>query len=195
MSKQELADRYGAMDEDALLSVAKSYDSLTDEAQEAIREEFQKRNMEPPTIYDERMSFRQLATVARFTTLTEAMAARAALEAAGIPCFLQDENVVRIDWFYANFIGGLRLQVEPEDEADAREVLTAPMPEFIAQPGQPDFIQPVCPQCGSTDLEIWPTRAIQRLDGDVVDPSAETWRCKHCKCIWSDDQPDTLSAG
>jgi hypothetical protein len=51
------------------------------------------------------------------------------LESAGIPCYLRDENAVRMDWFYSNLLGGIRLQVREEDRAAAEALLHQPIPE------------------------------------------------------------------
>jgi hypothetical protein len=65
----------------------------------------------------------KLETVATFTDLTQAQAARSALEAAEIAVFLRDENTGSIDWGLMPALGGLRLEVESEDAGRAREVL------------------------------------------------------------------------
>lgn len=67
------------------------------------------------------LSFNQL--VATFTDLTQAQAARSALEAAEITAFLRDENTGSIDWGLMPALGGLRLEVESENAGRAREVL------------------------------------------------------------------------
>ena len=66
-------------------------------------------------------------TIARFEDHLEAEVARGVLEAAGIPCFLHGENANSL--IPAAF--GVRLQVAPGDEADARTVL-----ESDAAPGE-----------------------------------------------------------
>ena len=62
-------------------------------------------------------------TVERFRDLSAAIVARSALEATEIPCFLRDENTVRMDWQISNFIGGMRLQVREQDLKPASAVL------------------------------------------------------------------------
>ncbi len=62
-------------------------------------------------------------TVETFRDLFPGIIARSALEAADIPCFLRDENTVRMDWGISNVIGGMRLQVMQQDEETAREIL------------------------------------------------------------------------
>jgi hypothetical protein len=65
----------------------------------------------------------KLETVATFTDLTQAQAARSALEAAEVAVFLRDENTGSIDWGLMPALGGLRLEVESKDAERAREVL------------------------------------------------------------------------
>ena len=51
------------------------------------------------------------------------MLAKGSLESAGIECFLADENLVRLDWFISNFIGGIKLNVRVADVENARKIL------------------------------------------------------------------------
>ena len=44
-----------------------------------------------------------------------AQVAVVALEQAGIQCFLQNETIVAMDWFMANAVGGIRIQVASHD--------------------------------------------------------------------------------
>jgi hypothetical protein len=43
------------------------------------------------------------------------MAAMSALEASGLDCKLADDNMVRIDWFISNLLGGLKLFVRERE--------------------------------------------------------------------------------
>ena len=52
-----------------------------------------------------------------------ALAAKSALDGAGIPSFLGDENTIRIDWLLSNALGGIKLWIKREDLAAAEEVL------------------------------------------------------------------------
>ena len=45
------------------------------------------------------------------------------LESAGVNAFVQDENMIQMDWLYSNAIGGVRVQVADEDVAAVREFL------------------------------------------------------------------------
>lgn len=66
-----------------------------------------------------------MTTLATFNKPEEAHLLRMRLEAGGIPAFIQDENLVQIDWLLANAVGGARVQVADEDVAAAREFLAA----------------------------------------------------------------------
>jgi len=70
----------------------------------------------------------RVVTVKIFDSLTEAIAARAMLEAADIDCFLADEHTYRIAGpFHAVFgVNGVRLQVRAEDLERAAGMLANP---------------------------------------------------------------------
>jgi hypothetical protein len=53
----------------------------------------------------------------------------AVLDSAGIESFLGDENMVRLDWFYSNLVGGIKLMVRKEDAETARALLEKNTPE------------------------------------------------------------------
>ena len=63
-----------------------------------------------------------------YRDLTEAMVDRTALESAGIQCFLYDDNLIRLDWFVSNAIGGAKLVVSANDAADATKILAEKRP-------------------------------------------------------------------
>lgn len=128
---QDFARRYAAMSEPELMELARGYDSLVEPAQTALRAEFAKRNLEPPLIEEPaEVTSRNLVTVASYRDLPNADLARAALQSAGIAAWIQDDNLVRMDWFYSNAIGGIRLQVEAADAEAAREILEQPGSEM-----------------------------------------------------------------
>jgi hypothetical protein len=61
--------------------------------------------------------------VKRFRDLPEAVVAKSILDSAEIDSFLADENIVRLDWFYSNLVGGAKLMVRPEDLEEATRLL------------------------------------------------------------------------
>ena len=64
-----------------------------------------------------------MTTVARFAKPEDAHLIRMRLGEAGIDAFVLDENLIQIDPFYSNALGGVRVQVADEDAAAAREFL------------------------------------------------------------------------
>jgi hypothetical protein len=71
----------------------------------------------------------RLITVAIFHNQMDFLLARTRLESAGIECFAQDENMLRIAAWHSHVFGGIKLQVDEHDAADARAILqhTAPV--------------------------------------------------------------------
>lgn len=65
----------------------------------------------------------ELETIAAFHDLTQAQAARAALEGEGVSAQLLDEATGSIDWGLMPAMGGLRLQVPKEQAPRARKIL------------------------------------------------------------------------
>jgi len=61
--------------------------------------------------------------IARYGGVPEAVLAKSMLDSAGIESFLGDENLVRLDWFYSNLVGGIKLMVREEDAETARTLL------------------------------------------------------------------------
>jgi hypothetical protein len=67
-----------------------------------------------------------LVTVATFSQLEEAQIARARLESEEIESFLSGEAMAQTLWHLTNAIGGVKLQVAPEDAGRARTILDHP---------------------------------------------------------------------
>jgi hypothetical protein len=64
-----------------------------------------------------------LVTVATFSDVSQAELARERLELEGVRAFVLDEQAGGVMPFLTNSMGGIRVQVAPEDAARAREVL------------------------------------------------------------------------
>jgi predicted RNA-binding Zn-ribbon protein involved in translation (DUF1610 family) len=132
----------------------------------------------------------ELVTVSTYRDLPEALIAQGKLHALGIPCFLADENIVRMDWFWSNLIGGVKLQVAPEDHDAATEALDQEIPSsFTAEEVGEEYQQPACPKCGSLDI------GFETLDKGIaltalyavalpVPIPKNAWKCEHCGARW-----------
>ena len=127
-----LVQLYAQMSEGELQKLAEDAASLTDEARQALQSEILGRGLNI-ALHDFRpldeLDLRELVTIRKFRDLPDALLAKGNLESAGIECFLLDDNMVRLDWFISNLIGGIKLQVNQEDAKIASEVLDEPVPE------------------------------------------------------------------
>jgi hypothetical protein len=192
-SPEDLAAQYAQMSETELMGLARSYDGLLEAAQVALRAEFARRGLEPPLVEEpEEWEFRRLVTVQRYRDLAEAFLGRSLLESAGIPAWVADENLVRMDWFYSNLVGGMRLQVDERDEAAARKILEEKAPGTITYGEQEVYVQPICPKCGSTEVTLGGGTERGRsfvalyLLAIPVPPRKSVWHCEACGAQWVD---------
>jgi hypothetical protein len=128
--RRRLADLYASLEEGELQEIAGDADSLTAVAREALRAEMLSRGMEATparreakeTSTSKREAPRPVM-IGRYRDSPEALVAKSMLDSAGIESFLTDENLVRMDWFYSNLVGGIKLMVREEDAETARKVL------------------------------------------------------------------------
>ena len=133
--RARLAHVYSGMTPEELEKVAADGVDLTDVARETLKSEIARRALainvtEGPTGEDV-LEARDLVSIRRFRDLPEAQLAKGMLESAGIECFLTDDNMVRMDWFISNLLGGVKLAVNQEDAEAANAILDEPMPETL----------------------------------------------------------------
>jgi hypothetical protein len=193
--RQRLAQVYAAMSDAELLQVADDPDSLTDAALDAIEDEAERRglqiDLETPGDTVE-PAFSRLIVIRKFRDLPEAWLAKGALDAAGIESHLLDENLVRLDWFYSNAIGGVRLCVHEPDVARAFEVLNQPPESFALEedPGIADYQQPRCPKCGSRDVKVGGSNTaaayVTMWAGVPIPLRTLRWKCHACGERWEE---------
>ena len=197
--RRRLAANYASMTDEELQKLARNADSLTELAWDALEDEMDRRHLEysddPAPEPRQEMEIRELVTIRQFRDLPEALLAKGSLESAGIECFLADENLVRLDWFISNFIGGIKLKVRAPDAADAQKLLDEPILEGLYVQGIGLYEQPRCPKCQSLDVNF------QELDRPIAYLSAflrvpipvqrPAWHCHACDAEWEDDLPDS----
>ena len=202
--RRRLAANYAGMTDGELQRLAQTADSLTELAWDALEDEMDRRHLEysdddcsddsAPEPRQE-MEVRELVTIRQFRDLPEALLAKGSLESAGIECFLADENLVRLDWFISNFIGGIKLNVRAADAENAQKLLDEPILEGLYVQGIGLYEQPRCPQCQSLDVNF------QELDRPIAYMSAflrvpmpvqrPGWRCHACDAEWEDEGADS----
>jgi hypothetical protein len=132
----------------------------------------------------------EVITLWRYRDLPEALAAWAKLQSAGIECSLADKEIIRLDWFWSNAFGGVRLQLNSTDAEDALAVLADPIPEsFAAEDVGQEYRQPVCPNCGSLDvgfeaLHRGVALAALKFIALPVPIPIYRWKCVDCGRSW-----------
>ena len=67
--------------------------------------------------------FGAVQTIATFSKPEDAHLLRMRLDAGGIEAFVQDENMIQMDWLLSNAVGGVRVQVADEVANGARVYL------------------------------------------------------------------------
>jgi hypothetical protein len=199
------------MSDAELQQLARNPASLTETAWEVLEDEMDRRGLDTDEDTDEgshddpehdrdKIEIRELVTIRQFRDLPEALLAKGSLESSGIECFLADENLVRLDWFISNFIGGIKLRVKAQDAANARKILEEPILEGLYVQGVGLYEQPRCPKCRSLDVNF------QELDRPIAYLSAflrvpipvqrPAWRCHACDAEWEDNEnPDATGPG
>lgn len=131
-----------------------------------------------------------LITLWRYRDLPEALIAYSKLHAEGFDCFLADDNVVRLNWFWSNAIGGVRLQVRADDGESAIAVLAQEIPDsFSAEEVGEEYLQPACPKCGSRDVgfeTMYRGIALAALQFCAVPlpTPKDRWECEDCGHHW-----------
>jgi hypothetical protein len=170
-----IAAVYSAMSDEELGQIADSGDELSAFAQEALMAEAAKRGLKmaiAPPRGEDVFEFNETVTVRQFRDLPEALLAKGSLESAGIQAYLVDDNMIRMDWFISNLLGGIKLKVHPEDAEAASEILNQPIPEILDVEGVGDVEQPKCPRCQSLDVAYMEYK--------------QGWTCSACGNEWNE---------
>src|SRR5216684_1899333 len=180
LERKRLIDFYFQQMDGELEKVAAQAYDLTDLAREALRAEMARRSLgaafveqapvapvpsarpgdpppEPPRavpLPGGELEMQDMVTIRKFRDLPEALFAKGSLESAGIECAMLDDNMVRLDWFISNLLGGVKLQVRAEDASIAEEILSQPIPENFDVTGIGEYEQPRCPKCQSLDVNF-----------------------------------------
>jgi hypothetical protein len=138
---------------------------------------------------------RQFIELRQIRDLSEALLVKSILDSAGIDCFLGDENMVRMDWFWSNLLGGVKLWVRQEDAETAADMLDQNTLAGFDVEGVGEYKQPRCPNCQSFDISF------EGLNRRAAYTSAflgvpfpfkgHGWKCHSCGHEWPgpDDIP------
>ena len=136
--------------------------------------------------------------VRRYRDLPEAVIVKSILDAEGIDCVLSDENLVRMDWFWSNLLGGVKLWVRQQDLENAKELIDQNPPEHFDVEGVGAFSQPHCPQCQSIDISFRELNKrvafITAYVGLPIPLKRRGWKCHACGHFWQDPGGNEHSA-
>jgi hypothetical protein len=181
------------MSDEELAQIAASGDELSASAHEALQAEAAKRGLNlliAPPQGEDVFEFNKTVMLRQFRDLPEALLAKGSLESAGIQAYLVDDNMIRMDWFISNLLGGIKLKVHPKDAAAANEILNQPIPETLDFEGGGSFEQPKCPRCQSLDISFEelnkPVAYITAYAGVPIPAYKQGWTCHACGKEWED---------
>ena len=184
---------YSAMSDEELGQIAESGDELSVAAQEAFRAEVARRGLKmeiAPPRGEDVVEFNETVTLRQFRDLPEALLAKGSLESAGIEAYLVDDNMIRMDWFISNLLGGIKLKVRPEDAEAAGEILNQPIPEMLDVEGVGNFEQPKCPRCQSLDVTYEELNKefsyLTAYAGVPIPVYKKGWTCHACGNEWEE---------
>jgi hypothetical protein len=199
--RKRLAEFYGGRLDGELEQIAGEAWELTDAAKDALRAELERRGLSPKLTdvpsYDA-LELRRMVTVRQFRDLPEALLAKGSLDSAGIESHLVDDNTVRLDWFWSNLLGGVKLQVNAEDVGPANEILDQPIPAEFDASGSGPYQQPRCPRCQSLEVSYEdlrkPIAYVTASLGVPIPWHHRAWRCHACQAQWEDTGSDEPSS-
>ncbi|HXO19966.1 MAG TPA: DUF2007 domain-containing protein [Thermoanaerobaculia bacterium] len=139
-----------------------------------------------------RYELEKLVTIETFTSPWQAQLARARLEAEGIESMVADEHLVRMHWLFSNAVGGVKLQVRPEDAGRAVAALgvQVAIPD-IHLVTEEEAVRFRCPACNSDHLsfERWSRLAFVGtwlLLGIPLPIPRNRWTCRRCGAAWKE---------
>jgi hypothetical protein len=195
---ERLAALYAGMEDTELAEIVEDASSLTEIAHQVLSAEIAKRGMQPlpEFVANEVTAAREPippppVMLRRFRDLPEASIAKSILDSAGIESYLADDNLVRLDWFYSNLIGGIKLFVQPQDAEEANNLLNQGVPEKFDVDTPGEYEQPRCPECQSFDVSLdgldKPTTYAALFVSLPIPITNKGWKCHACGHSWKED--------
>lgn len=200
--RQRLAEWYAESSDGKLEKIGREPAALTEWAGQALQAEMTKRGLEWKYEVPDKPAEKpepELVVIKKFRDLPEATIARSMLESAGIECFLHDDNLVRLDWFISNALGGIKLLVREDDVEAARELLEQKVLEKFDVEGVGEYEQPRCPQCKS--YEVSQDGLAKRISytglfvGLPIPVTHKGWMCHACGYAWGENDGSDEAEG
>jgi hypothetical protein len=215
--RQRLADFYSLQMDGELEKTASEAADLTPLAREILQHELARRGLtvqlrpeapeipqrteESPAVPDviglrgdlpyDAAQAEDFVVIRRFRDLPEALLAKGSLDSSGIESILVDDNTIRMDWFWSNLLGGIKLLVVRKDAEAATEVLDGPISAALELEDEQFYRQPRCPNCQSLDVsfqELYKPIAFGSLLLNFPLPvHRRGWRCQSCRHEWQEE--------
>jgi hypothetical protein len=192
---KRIAGVYSAKSDEELARLAATGFELSDEGHQALEAEITRRGLNltlaPHPGFDV-CELNDLVTLRKFRDLPEALMAKGSLESAGIESHLADDNMIRMNWFISNLLGGVKLQVHPEDVEEANQILNQSIPETLEIEDGESYAQPRCPKCQSFDVSY---RELNKFisygsayAGIPIPVHKKAWTCHACRHEWEETE-------
>lgn len=124
----------------------------------------------------------------RFRDMPDAFLFSSILDSADIECCLADENTIRMDWFWSDFLGRIKLYVRIMNAEIASSLLDQGVPEKFDVDGVGEYQQPRCPKCQSLKISFRGLNKavdyIRALMGGPRPLHRSLWECDACGHQW-----------
>ncbi len=195
--RQRLAKLYAGLSDGELKKVGEDPGTLTESAFQTLQLEMARRQIAWPgenllfasARQDQKRLEEDGPVVLRvYRDMPEAMTDRMVLDAAGMDCYLYEENMVRLDWLWSNLLGGVKLVVRRIDAEDAHKLLSGGSQENFTVEGIGEYKQERCPRCHSLDVSCDELKkriaGVGLLLGLPIAMTQRGWNCHDCGHTW-----------
>lgn len=124
----------------------------------------------------------------RFRDMPDAFLFSSILDSAGIESYLADENLIRMDWLWCDFLGRIKLCVRNADAEAALNLLEQDVIEKFDVDGVGEYQQPRCPVCQSLQVSFRGlNKAVDYMSallGGSRPLHRSLWECDACGHQW-----------
>jgi hypothetical protein len=139
-------------------------------------------------ITDAEYENQRFVVLRRFRDMPDAFLFGSILDSAGVEFYLADENTIRMDWFWSNLLGRIKLCVRKADADEALRLLEQGVPEKFDVEGVGEYQQPRCPTCQSLKVSFRGlNKAVDYIGAILGGPRPlhrSLWECDACGHQW-----------
>jgi hypothetical protein len=140
------------------------------------------------TITESEYQDRRFIVLRRYRDMPEALLYGSVLDSAGVEYYLADENLIRMDWFWCDFLGRIKLCVRNMDAETASRLLEQGVPERFDVEGVGEYQQPRCSRCQSLKVSFRGlNKAVDYMGALLGGPRPlhrSLWECDVCGQQW-----------